>query len=191
MIEFLGKRPAVINQSLVGSVSAASRFEDTRKVLLENLSGAVKMHVMERDEITEKAGLLGNLRNTAFLSAGLQIGALASGLATAAEMVDMMLGVGGSSILALGGGLVYSQGRQGIQSGYRAAWKSRKERLDEALEAICFKELARVERRILEGVAPYTRFVETEEERLDELVERSGDILAQAHALRSRINKLQ
>ena len=56
MIEFLGKRPAVKNQSLVGSVSAASRFEDTRKVLQDQLSGAVKMHVVERDEKNEKQG---------------------------------------------------------------------------------------------------------------------------------------
>lgn len=176
---------------MVGSVSAASRFEDTRKVLQDNLSNAVKTHVVERNVEDEKQELLGKLRNTAFLSAGLQMGALASGFATAAEMLDMALGVGGSSILALGGGMVYSQGRQSIQNAHAAAWRVREERLDEALEAICSKELARVERRILDGVAPYTRFVETEKERLDGLAEKSEDILAESRALRNRINKLR
>ena len=188
MIEFLGKRPAVKNQSLVGSVSAASRFEDTRKVLQDQLSDAVKLHVVERDETNEKQSLLSNLRNTAFLSAGLQLGAVGSGFATAGELIDMTFGVGGSSLLALGGVMVYSQGRQRIKSAHSAAWEVREERLDEALEAICSKELARLERRILDGVAPYTRFVETEKERLDGLVETSEDILAEAHSLRNRIN---
>ena len=191
MIEYLGKRPAVKNQSLVGSVSAASRFEDTRKILAEKLSDAVKTHITTADEAAEKRKLIRSLQQTALVSAGFQMGALASGLGTAAQLVDMMLGMGAGSILAISGGMVFSQGRHNTQRRHRAAWEEREARLDKALQAICSKELSRVERRILDGVAPYTRFVETEKERLDGLLETSEDILAQAHALRNRINKLR
>ena len=190
MIEFLGKRPAVKNQSLIGSVSAASRFEDTRKVLVDKLSDAVKTHV-DTDDASERQRVLRPLQQTAFISAGLEIGALASGLATAAQLVDTMLGMGACSLLAASGGMIFSQGRRSTRRSHQAAWKERENRLDDALQAICSKELSRVERRILDGVAPYTRFVETEKERLENLEEASEDILAQAHALRNRINKLR
>jgi hypothetical protein len=187
----LGKRPAVKNHSLVGSVSAASRFEDTRNILVEKLSDAVKTHVVATDEAYDEQRLFVSLQQTAMVSACLNLGAVVSGLATVAEIVDMMAGMGGCSLLALGGGMVYSQGRSRIRREHRNFWKRKEESLDEALEAICAKELSRVERRILDGVAPYTRFVETEKERLDTLSEASEDILAQAHSLRNRISKLR
>lgn len=177
------------NQSLVGSVSAASRFEDTRRILVENLSAAVKTHIAT-DDASERSRVLRSLRQTAFVSAGLDVAALASGLATAAQVVDIVIGMGACSFLALSGGVVFSQGRRSCRQGHQSTWKEREDRLDEALEAICAKELSRVERRIVDGVAPYTRFVETEKERLETLEEASEDILAQAYALRNRINKL-
>ena len=191
VIEYLGKRPAVKNQSLVGSVSEASRFEDTRNILVEMLSNAVKTHVKATDEVYEEQRLFRVIQQTAMASAGLNLGAVVSGLATAMEFVDFMAGIGTCSMLAIGSGVVYSQGRARIRRDHRKLWKEREDRLDEALEAICSKELHRIERRIMDGVAPYTRFVETEKERLDRLSEVSEDILAQAHSLRNRISKLR
>ncbi|CAB9523744.1 Dynamin family [Seminavis robusta] len=193
VIEYLGKRPAMKNQSLVGSVSAASRFEDTRKILSDKLSDAVITHVAssQDDEAYVEKRLFRSLQQTAMVSAGLEVGALMSGLATAAELVDIMAGMGSCSLLAIGGGIVYGQGRRRIQNEYRGSWKEKEELLDEALEVICAKELSRVERRILDGVAPYTRFVETEQERLEKLSEHGENILVQAHSLRNRISKLR
>jgi hypothetical protein len=180
----------VRNHSLVGSVSAASRFEDTRSILVDKLGDAVKTHVVATDEAHEEHRLFLSLQQTAMVSAGLNLGAVVSGLATAAEFVDTMAGTGACALLAMGGGMVYSKGRDRIRRDHKNSWKRKEERLDEALEAICTKELTRVERRILDGVAPYTRFVETEKERLDRLSEASEEILAQAHSLRNRISKL-
>lgn len=190
VIEFLGKRPAMKNQSLVGSVSAASRFEDTRRVLVDSLSNAVKTHVAV-DDSSEKQRVLGSLRQVAFVFAGLEVAAVASSLAAATQIVDMVVGIGACSFLAASGGLVFSQGRSSCRQGQQSTWKEREDRLDEALQSICKKELSRVERRISDGVAPYTRFVETEKDRIETLEEASEDILAQAHALRNRINKLR
>ena len=178
------------NQSLVGSVSAASRFEDTRRVLVDNLSNAVSTYIAA-DDSTEKRRVLGSLRQTAYLSATLEVAALALGLGTAAQSIDMAMGLGACCLFAASGGMVFSQGRRSCRRGHETLWKEREDRLDEALQAICTKELSRVERRILDGVAPYTRFVETEKERIENLEEEAEDILAQAHALRNRINKLR
>jgi hypothetical protein len=50
VIEYLGKRPAIKNQSLVGSVTAASRFEDTRKLLGDRLSTVVRDILQSNEE---------------------------------------------------------------------------------------------------------------------------------------------
>ena len=58
VIEYLGNRPAMKNKSLVGSVTAASRFEDTRKALRERLSSVV-LDALQKgsDESIEKEKL--------------------------------------------------------------------------------------------------------------------------------------
>jgi hypothetical protein len=54
VIEYLGKRPAVVGQNLIGSVTAASRFDDTRKDLLEKMSHALKSVYASYDANAEK-----------------------------------------------------------------------------------------------------------------------------------------
>lgn len=191
VIEFLGKRPAMKHQSLVGSVSAASRFEDTRQTLIDKLSQAIEGHLGDiPDDEQQRQHIIQYLRQTAMVSSALQIGALSAGMVTAAQLVDLMMGGPVTAFMVLSGGMVLAQGRNNLQKQHYKQWKERSDRLDEALQAIGAKEVARVERRILDGVAPYTRFVETEKQRLDRLVETSEDILSSAHSLRSRINKL-
>jgi hypothetical protein len=178
------------NQSLVGSVTAASRFEDTRQVLFERLSEAVKTS-LDGDEMIERQRLLDSLRQTALISATLQTGALGLALATAAQLVDPLTGLSVASALAMGGGAWFVSGTSRIRTIYEKDWNTRAKKLDAALEAICQKELDRVNRRILDGVAPYTRFVETEKDRIGQLGERCEGVTSAARNLRNRIGKLQ
>uniref|UniRef100_A0A7R9WM39 Uncharacterized protein n=1 Tax=Craspedostauros australis TaxID=1486917 RepID=A0A7R9WM39_9STRA len=189
VIEYLGKRPAMQNQSLIGSVTSASRFEDTRKSLEERLSNAV-VETMDFDETEEVGRVFESLRSAAMVSAGLQIGALGSVGLAAMQSLDVI--AASSSALAFvvtGGAWLYS-GTTRIRGSYQQTWKLRASRLDAALEEICSKELERVNRRILDGVAPYTRFVETEQERTSDLVDRCEGVLSSSKNLRRRIGKL-
>jgi len=113
VIEFLGKRPAIKNQSLVGSVSAASRFEDTRKSLYDKLSDAVKTHV-DIDDASERIRVIGSLQQAARITVALELGAAMLGLASAVQIVDMVIGMGACTFLAGSGGLVLSQGRRRV-----------------------------------------------------------------------------
>jgi hypothetical protein len=54
VIEFLGKRPASRNQSLVGSVTAASRFEETRQNLLDGMTQALSKHELDVNKSEEQ-----------------------------------------------------------------------------------------------------------------------------------------
>lgn len=190
VIEYLGKRPAMKNQSLVGSVMTASKFEDTRRILAEKLTQAVQASLPSTEDGAQRQQLLDSLRQTALLSATLHTGALSSAVAVAAQLVDPIAGVVVASSLTMGGALWLTAGTSRIRNRYQNEWTNRAKKLDASLETICVKELDRVNRRILDGVAPYTRFVESEQDRMDQLREQCEGVTSAARNLRNRISKL-
>ena len=190
VIEFLGKRPAVQNQSLVGSVTNASSFQDTRDSLTEHMSEAVRRHV-DADEETEGWKVLQGVRQSVWLSLGLNVGALCSALATSLQLVDVLTGVASVSALAAASGFIITTGPRQIAKQHSDLWQSKSRNLNEALKAISLKELDRVDRRIRDGVAPYTRFVESEQERIEELTRECEDVMVESQRLRKRISELE
>jgi hypothetical protein len=190
VIEYLGKRPAMKNQSLVGSVTAASRFEDTRKSLVDRLSTVVESIVkVDQDDIDQRR-LFHDLKQLAIISSSLQIGALCSGLSIYWNVLDPMMGWMVLLVLAGGSGGSYMMGTSHIAQRYQQQWQERADRFDHALTLISDKELDRVNRRILDGVAPYTRYVESEQQRMELLQEQCERIGSAARTLRNRIRKL-
>jgi hypothetical protein len=190
VIEYLGKRPAMKNRSLVGSVTAASRFEDTRKNLVDRLSTVVDNILKDKCDEIDKERLLQSLKQTALLSSSLQVGALCSGLLMYMQNLEPVMGWFSLSAFAVGGGTSYVIGKSRISQQYQQQWHDRAKRLEDALGAISDKEVDRVNRRILDGVAPYTRFVENENHRIDYLQEQCERIRSAAGTLRNRISKL-
>jgi hypothetical protein len=174
----------------VGSVTAASRFEDTRKNLITKLSSVIDQILKPDSDHIDKDRLFQSLKQTAIVSSMLQLGALGSGLLMSMQVIDPVTGWIGASSLAVGGGATYMIGLSRTSQQYRQQWSQRAQRLEQALEAISDKELDRVNRRILDGVAPYTRFVENEQHRIDHLQEQCERIGSAARNLRNRISKL-
>ena len=191
VIEYLGKRPAMKHQSLVGSVTAASRFDDTKRNLTEQLTHAVQSMLPPSLEHDQEQSVLQSLRHMAWISATLNIGAITSAFAIGVELVDPIPGLLASSSLAIGGGALWTTGVYRIRQRFQDEWASRATKLEGALQAICDKELERVNRRILNGVAPYTRFVESEQERIDLFREECEGVCVAARNLRNRISKLE
>ncbi|KAL3920744.1 MAG: hypothetical protein SGILL_003102 [Bacillariaceae sp.] len=179
------------NRSLVGSVTAASRFEDTRKNLGDKLSTVVE-NILKHDnnEQMDKARLFQSLQHISIMSATLQAGALCSGVCMYLQMIDPVTGWISLSALAGGGGASYILGTSKTARQYQQVWRQRAERLENALASISEKELDRVNRRILDGVAPYTRYVESEQQRIDYLQEQCERIGSAGRMLRNRIGKL-
>lgn len=197
VIEYLGMRPAVRNNQSLGSVTAVSRFEDTKKNLTERLSNAVNDIIntgvdksIEREHL-DKDQLFRSLKKSALLSLSLQISALGSGGLLALQMIDPTVGCIILVPLSFGGGASYAMSKARIRQWYKELWSRRAHHLNKVLQAITDKEVDRVNRRILDGVAPYTRFVETEQERIGDLQEQCERIAIASRNLRNRINKLR
>lgn len=189
VIEYLGKRPAVVGQNLIGSVTAASRFEDTRKDLLEKMSHAFKSVYGSYDADLEKTSLFQFLKNATYISCAMNVLAASSGVLTAIEMVDAVPGTMSTVGLAMSGVGILSYTNQHLVQEYESKWKQREEKLNFALSKLCSKEIERIHKRILDGVSPYTRYVETEEELLKTLNAQCEELSNSTQILRNRILK--
>ncbi len=189
VIEYLGKRPAVTSQSLIGSVTAASRFEDIRKGMVDKMSASVKTVCSSHDPIREQEATFQHLRTTSIVSGVFLAASLVDGVATAGDFFDFTAGLASASAFALFGGLFLPYRNRNFASTYQDQWEKSTERLDEALSAICTREVDRIQSKILDGVRPYTRFVQTEENRMTSLDAECDDLITSAHSLRKRINK--
>jgi hypothetical protein len=202
VIEYLGKRPSVKDNqsSLVGSITSVSRFEETRKNLVEKLTKAVDDVLSvpgsggtskERREDLDKDRLFASLNKTALLSSSFHASALGSLLLLALPSVniDPTTGWMGTAFLLAGGGTTLALGKSQTQRAYQRQWTSRARHLHKALEAIATKEAEAVHRRIDDGIAPYTRFVATEKDRIEALQEECERVASAARNLRNRIQK--
>lgn len=189
VIEYLGLRPATKSHSLVGSITAASRFEDTRNNLSERLSSAVKSTLRPDEEIKEKVEVFRTLWTTALVSSGLQLGALGTAIGTVMDLLELHSGILVAASLAASGGACYVIGTSRVAQTLDAKWLDKAKNLEGALVSICDKEVERVSRRILDGVGPYTRYVENETERVAILQEQCEGLCAASHNLRNRIRK--
>jgi len=189
VIEYLGKRPAVTSQSLIGSVTAASRFEDIRKGMVDKMSASVKSTCSSHDPISDQEFTFQHLRTTSVVSGVFLAASLVDGVATAGGFLELTAGLFSGSVFALIGGLFVPFRNKSLASAYQGHWEKSGESLDEALSAICTREVDRIQSKILDGVRPYTRYVQTEENRMASLDAEGDDLMTSAHSLRNRINK--
>jgi predicted GTPase len=204
LLEFLGPRSALASTntsgggpsrrphhtSLVGSITAAASFADLQGSISDALRGAVLRHVPETLESTSESLLLENLPRVAGLSLALSVACGVGAAATATAIVpglDMGLGATMSVSLGLASTLVVLVGRQRLVRSYQTVWVDASRRLRDDVTAVGAWQAERLERRLSEGVAPYTRWVSSERERLTEHSEQCGTLTQSAQRLQKRI----
>ncbi len=190
VIEYLGKRPSVVGQNLIGSVTAASRFEETRKNLMDKMSHAITSVFSSYDEKAEKMEVLKSFKNATYISSASHVLALSSGISAALEVIDMTVGGVATCFFFSIGAAIIPYNNMHTSTSYKKAWEQRQTNLSGALEALCAKEIQRIHQRILTGVKPYTRYVETEKETLSLLSDECEKLTNSSGILRNRITKI-
>lgn len=189
VIEYLGKRPVVKSNSLIGSVRAASKLEDTKTSLREKMSDAVRNVLHDYPEVSDEAKLMRTLRQIFLISATLEVAAVGCLVANVSGAIPVNPLV--SSGFFMAGLLVLKGGNSRMSEQYSRLWEDKRIQLDEILESVCSQELKGVQQKILAGVTPYTRYVKAEEDRIFTMTDECEAIQAEAHALRNRIEKLR
>lgn len=191
VIDYLGKRPSVKNKDIVGTVMAASQFEDTRKTLTDQMKLGIARVLGEHDDGFTKAHIQSTLQQHGAAVVGLETTAAASFVSGYLELLDIVYAGGLGCASAMLGVVVATKAGSSISETYSSEWSRLGGDLYAGLEIVCTKEMLKVNRRILDGVKPYSRYVQTEQERIQTLMTESEEAVSQAHAIRNRIDKLR
>jgi len=189
VIQYLGKRPHVVGQNIIGSVQSASSFEDTQKRLDEKLDSALKNVLSSYNSDSEKNIIFRTLKNFTYVSSASNILALCSGIATVFETVSTIPGAATTcTFAAIGIGAVPYGNRQATKQ-YEKKWQQKNKKLA-SLEAVCAKEIQALNQRIMQGISPYTRYVKGERDDIASLGEECETLLSSTQVLRNRVLKI-
>jgi hypothetical protein len=139
----------------------------------------------------EKEYLFISLNQLATASCVFQMAAVGTGIvSTATSVIDPIMGLVTSSSLFMGGIAFYWLGLSRLANNYQKQWTEKAKQLEYALNIISSKELEKVNKRIMDGVGPYKRFVENEQGRIDQLRDECEGLAAAARSLRTNIGNL-
>jgi small GTP-binding protein len=185
------RRRALHESRMVGS---AGRFQYDREQLINTVGRAARDAVERYDREREAAALADGVRTAVAGAALAQVGAVGLGAAvaalasTTAADVTGILAAGTVAVLGL---FVIPAKRARAKADLRARIEKMRTELMTNLRAQFQREVERSVRGVLDAVAPYTRFVRAEHDKLGELSKELTEVGSQLARLRSAAAGLQ
>jgi len=170
VMDYMNKRASQHADKIVGQVS--SDFEFNRQNLLASVGREAQEVVSKYDREAESLKLAEEVQKTIIQTAAIEVGALGLGALLVAILHTTLLditGVIGASAVAALGLWVLPYRRSKVKAELRERIAVLREQLDSALEREFEQELAVSVQRIHEAIAPYTRFVRVEREKLERI----------------------
>ena len=165
-------------------------FERRRKELLESVGESAKKAVETYDREAEARELADSVQSAVAQAALVEVGAIGLGTilvkVLATTMADFTGILAASTLAAVGLYLIPARKRKAQKKLHESTEKLRRE-LRQALQDEFEIELQRSIRRIRDALAPYTSFVESEEEKLAEQTETLKGILEEIQELQQRV----
>lgn len=188
VMEFIKVQARAGEERIVGSVGG--RFQYDRSSLLNNLRERIQ-HVMEGYNQREEAVRLADGLQSAVVSTGLlQVGGLGLGTAVVAFLsgaaADITGITAGLAMIVLGS-TILPRRRAKAKRELHEKMQDLRDGLEESLQDQVLRELEASNEKLSATVAPYTRFVRSELERLDELRGDSESLDKRLRNLRQRI----
>ena len=172
--------------------SGGARFHYDRTRLLEAVGREAQKVVDSYDRRREATELADGARNAVAAAAAVGAGALGLGTivtvaatTAAADVTGIVL----ASVLAAIGFFILPAKRQQAKDEMRAKIAAVRERLSTALREQLRKEIERGVERIREGIAPYSRFIRAEGDKLQGVDQELREISAAIAGLRARIER--
>jgi hypothetical protein len=155
---------------LIGEVSGQFRYD--RRALLEAVASRAREEVDRYDADREADELALSVRNAVATVAVAEAGAVGLGaivVAIASTAAFDVTGIAAAGVIAGLGLFILPRRRKSARNEFREKATQLEERLVEAMNDQFEVELSRSVQRIRDAIAPYTRFVRTEQERLQNL----------------------
>ncbi len=191
VMEYLNRRAKQHSERIVGEVG--SNFEFTRQNLLASV-GREAQHVVDSyDREAESLKLVQEVQRAIIQTAAVEVGALGLGALLVVLMHTTLLdftGVLGASAIAALGLYVLPYRRAKIKTNLRERIGQLREQLNTAMSRQFEKEMSDSIQRLREAIAPYTRFVRVEREKLDQLDGSLRTVETQVAQIRGDIKKI-
>lgn len=132
----------------MGSVTAASKFDETKGAMLNRMSDAVINLLSEHDEQRDYDELSKSFKQVVLVSAVLQLGAAGVAIMTTSSSLSVVSGLTGSCALAASGGMLLSHGTKRVSSQYQKMWEDRQCQLDETIEDVSLRAIEKINQKV-------------------------------------------
>ncbi|MBX3053924.1 MAG: dynamin family protein [Caldilineaceae bacterium] len=192
VIDYINQRASQHTNRMVGKVS--SEFEFSRQTLLKSVGRSAREVVDSYDREAEASKLAQEVQRAIVQTAAVEAGALGLGALLVAVLQTTLLdvtGVLGAGAVAALGLYVLPYRRAKVKDGMRTHINDLRRRLDDAISHQFEEELAQSVQRIREAIAPYTRFVRVEREKLATLDETLSQARQQLRQLQQDVQGLE
>jgi small GTP-binding protein len=191
VMEYLRKQSSERAGQMVGAVN--TDFDLNRQALLAGLGRKAQAVVDSYDPQAESLQLAQQIQGAVVQAAAVQVGALGLGAVLVAVLHGAFLditGVLGASAVAALGFFVLPSRRSQLKAELRTRIGGLRAQLSTSITTQFEKELGDSLQRMQEAIAPYTRFVRVEREKLDRLTADVQALRTELGEIRSRIGML-
>jgi small GTP-binding protein len=182
------RRLSKYEDELIGEVGGQFRYD--RRALLESVSKRAQEEVDRYNPDQHAHELSLSVRNAVAQVAVAEAGAVGLGalvVAAASTVAVDITGILAASVVAGIGLFILPRRRKQARTEFRRRSEDLEQRLTEVMSDQFEHELARSVGRIHDAIAPYTRFVRTEQEKLVRTDDELGSIQNELRTLRHRI----
>jgi hypothetical protein len=193
-LEYLERHRAKVRdqeEEIIGQVGGP--FEYNRRQLLDSVGRAAKEVVLTYDREAESRQLAQGVRDAVAGAALMQVGAVGLGAILVALLHTALAdftGILAAGTLAIVGLLIIPTKRRRAKNDLHDKLEDLRQRLMASMSEEFDRELARSLQRLREAIAPYTRFVRAEQQKLTRIEAELGEISAGLGQLQTRIEEL-
>jgi len=179
------------DDKIIGQVGGP--FEYNRRALLDSVGRAAQEVVMSYDRQYEARQLAEGVRDAVASAALVEVGAVGLGAVLVLVLHTALADVTGilaASSLAIVGLLIIPAKRRRAKADLQAKLETLREQLMKSMTEAFERELDRSVQRLREAIAPYTRFVRAEQQKLDRVEDDLAQISGELGQIRSQIGEL-
>ena len=191
IMDYLGRRAAQHEDRMVGQIQ--SNFEMNRQSLLSSVGRDAQQVVDSYDRETESLKLSQQVQQALIQTAAVEAGALGLGALLVALLQTTLLdvtGILGASAVAALGFYVLPYRRTQIKQELRERINDLRSQLNDTMTRQFETELSDSVQRVREAIAPYTRFVSVERDKLARLEDDLMATQAELEKIRGKIAEL-
>lgn len=190
VMEYLNRRAAQHADRIVGSMT--SSFEFNRQNLLASVGREAQTVVESYDREAESLKLAQEVQMAIIQTAAVEVGALGLGAILVAVLNTTLLditGILGAGVVAALGLYVLPARRGKVKRELRQRVSLLRDQLSNTMTRQFDDELNDSVQRLREAIAPYTRFVRVEREKLDRMSADLQDARSRVNAIRAEIER--